>query len=172
MSSCLRSCSSRGHGGHFLQDLAVNLSGWVDDIDKMPVSPKRTLWYDTDAVSTRLTPYDPQCEQKLSCLVSFITVRHSLPDSSVQVVEWQSGRTDHVCVKMQQLFFYFHSPSLPPPLQTDCCSTLCTVFKGCRLANNKMPSHLYPEMSHEPWMNSSIYLCILFSGKHKHTCTD
>lgn len=67
-------------------------------------------------MSTRLTPYDPQCEQKLSCLVSFITVWRGLPHSSVQVVEWQSGRTDHVCVKMQQLSLSFSlSLSFPPP---------------------------------------------------------
>lgn len=104
MSNCLRFCSSESH---LLSDPAVNLNGWAGDNDKMQVSPKTNLWYDTDAVSTRLTPYDLQCEQKLLLLVSFITVWRSLPHSSVQVAEWQSGRTDHVCVKTQQLSLSF-----------------------------------------------------------------
>lgn len=74
---------------------------------------------------------------------------------------WWNGRVGEQtmfvwrCNNYLSLFLCFFSlsfpPSLPPslptaplPLQTDCCSTLCTLFKGCRLANNKMPSHLYP----------------------------
>lgn len=144
------------------------------DIDKMQVSPKRNLLCDTDAVSTRLTPYDPQCEQKLFCLVSFITVWRSLPHSSVQVAEWQSGRTDHVCVKMQQLslFFSLSFSHLPPSFcsRVPCsdrslCICLWTLFKGCRLANRKMPSHLYPYMSHESWSSHNPFICTIFGGK-------
>lgn len=130
LSMCLYVVLTRPLEGHFLLDSTVNLNGRVADIDKMQVSPKRNLLCDTDAVSTRLTPYDPQCEQKLFCLVSFITVWRSLPHSSVQVAEWQSGRTDHVCVKMQQLslsFSLFLSLICLPlfalafPVQTDRC---------------------------------------------------
>lgn len=116
-------------------------------------------------MTTCLASYEQQHEQKLSCLVSFITVWHSLPHSSVQVVEWQSGRTDHVCVKMQQLslplslFLYFlcflHSLCAPSPFKQDAVA-LCTLFKGCRLANNKMPSHLYPP--NESTLNHSLFV--------------
>lgn len=122
-------------------------------------------------MSTRLTPYGHQREQKWSCLVSFITVWCSLPHSSVQVVEWQSGRTDYVCVKMQQLSLsYFFSFSLPPSFPpSPLPSVQPSLFKqaavalnildliGWRLPDNKIPSHLYPKMSHER-IHPIIYL--------------
>ena len=154
MSDCLRSCSSHGREGHFLPDLPVNLNGWADDIDKMQVSPRRNLWYDTDAVSTRLTPHDPQCEQKLSCSG---VVHHCSAQPPREFgpgggkAEWENRPC--LCEDATTISLFFFSPflslSLPPSLppspflQADCCSTLCTLFKGCRL-ETKIPSHLYP----------------------------
>lgn len=93
---------------------------------------------------------------------------------------WRNGRVGEQtmfvwrCNNYRSVFRSFFLPSLPlfpSPLlvQTDCCSTLCALFEGCRLANRMTP-HLYPK-----WVMIHLFTHLFMYIQHQkmqiRTCT-